>query len=155
MSTPVIVNVGPYPATLKAPTIARCLEVNSLFQRYHETPALGVGYLLTVEMGALGLCWPEGLKWPATIPPRPFKMGSSLLEWGEAVLENLVAAGFDPIDVLHPAGDLAVVVCQSRIPRKAAVDAAVGNSEAPPAPDSGTSSGSVVAGAETSAGGSN
>lgn len=150
---PVIVNVGPHPATLKAPGIARCFEVATMHRRWAETAGLGDGYLLALQCAALGLCWPPGLKWPTTIPPRPYRLGESLQEWGEAIAEAMLVEGLDIGDAVSPAGALAVELCRSKIPKKVVVDAAVGNSEAPTVPSSGASSESAAGGAETSIGG--
>jgi hypothetical protein len=65
----------------------------------------------------------------------------------------MVVEGLDIGDTISPSGALAVELCRSRILKKAAVDAAMGNFAAPPAHSLGASSGSVADGAETFAGG--
>ena len=152
MSTPVIVNVGPHPATLKAPGIAKCYEVQSVYGWYDSSSTAGLGYLFALQCACIGLCWPVGLKWPATIPPRPYRLGESLLEWGEAIAEGLTGAGLQ-VAVISEAGRAAIGVCFDRLLSQEAVDAAKRNFTPPAASDSETSSASASGGTETSTGG--
>jgi len=133
--------------------VAKCFEVHAAWRRWSDDPGVGDGYLIAVQAAALRLCWPSGVTWPTQIPPGPLRLGERLADWGEAVLEGLVGAGLDPAAVISPAGAIAVDLCRSRIIKRAAVDAAVGNSEAPPASSSGASSDSADGGAVILAGG--
>lgn len=150
---PPTVHVGPWPATLQPPSVAKCFELHAAWSRWQADPGIGDGYLIAVQAAALRLCWPSGVTWPTQIPPGPLRLGERLADWGEAVLEGLVGAGLDPAAVVSPAGAVAVELCRSRLPRKAAVDAAVGNSAAPPAGSFGASSDSADGGAVTLSGG--
>ena len=150
---PITVKIGPHPATLVPPGVARAYEVLSAQQRHLAAAGrVGDGYLLALQCAALGLCWPVGQTWPAPIPPRPLRLGDELVAWGEGVCEGLLAAGHD-VELVSSAGAAALDLCLSRIPRKIEVDRAMGNSEAPAAGSSGASSVSAVSGVGTSVGG--
>jgi hypothetical protein len=150
---PITVTLGRFPATLAPPGVARAFELAAAFQRYTGGGGrIGEGYLLALQGAALALCWPPGVTWPAPIPPRPFRLGDGLAEWGEGAIEGLLAAGLD-LEAVSAAGAQALDLALSRIPRRAEVDAARGNSSAPEAGNSGASLLSVGPGGETSAGG--
>ena len=85
---------------------------------------------LALGCAALHGCWPKGVTWPTRPPPRPWRIGRPVMEYGAEVFDALVRSGLD-VPALADAGMQARLWGITTVATEEQMAEVEGNSEAP------------------------
>lgn len=140
MTLPSSVALGAHTFTPRLPSLPVLITFSRVLQ---AVPAGSVEWTETV-LAAIDACHPS-------TPPRPWgRLSGDLATVGRAVGAWCEAQNVEPMAAYMAADELAAVILRATAPpTQAALEAAVGNSEAPAATGSGGASSSPASGAET------
>ena len=144
MTLPATVSLGAHTFAPRLPSLPVLITFSRVLQ---GTEAGSVAWTEAV-LSALDACHPS-------TPPRPWgKVTGDLATIGRAVGAWCEAQGVAPMDAYAAADELAAAILRATAPpTQAAVEAAMGNSEAPAGTGSGGASSSPASGAETASAG--
>lgn len=144
MSLPPLVSLGSYRFAPRLPSLPVLITFSRVLQ---GTEAGSVAWTEAV-LSALDACHPP-------TPPCPWgKVAGDLATIGRAVGAWCEAQGVAPMDAYAASDELAAAILRATAPpTQAAVEAALGNSEAPAGTGSGGASSSPASGAETASAG--
>lgn len=124
-----VVKLGALEVTLARPSALAALALGRDAKTVEGSDG---SLLLALGAAALACCWPAGTAWPARIPPRPWRAGQRMEDYGQAVFEALADAGVDIVEIIRAGGDAYSWAMASRLTQKR-VDEAASFSEAPAA----------------------
>jgi hypothetical protein len=142
---PTVIAIGPHRFAPRIPSLPVLLTYSRLL--LSGEPQGSVTWT-EVVLSALDACHPPGVARPWGL------VKGDLPTIGRAVGAWCETAGVSPMDAYAPADELAAAILRAvSPPTQAAVEAAVGNSEAPAGTGSGGASSSPASGAETASAG--
>jgi hypothetical protein len=129
MDAPTI-TIGAITTTLIEPSP---LAVMALIRQPQELEVMGLGGVLALSAAALAVSWPRGVAWPTRSPPRPWRPGTRIEDYGHSIYDDLRAGtkGMVPMRDLHAALVAAKEWCESTLLTEAEVQAAQDFSEPP------------------------